>query len=159
MAPIMVTYCSHSLCAGELVLLFARAGPLHKDTSLVLSLSDGEFQYRIPRLQTPPIMVVLVRYGIGVWVWGGAFVHDTKDRADSRNHLSWWQKFKFRHYFSCIVVSNNSLKRTVWKYHEQKPNEGAFAVNDLLPILIPVKVDSWNYQSQWGQRTEAYTEA
>ena len=38
---------------------------------------------------------------------------------------------------------------------KQKLNKGAFAVNDLLPILIPVKVDSWIYQSQWGQRTGA----
>ena len=47
---------------------YARAGPSHKDSSLELSLSDGEFQYRIPRLQTPSIMVVLGRYDIGVWV-------------------------------------------------------------------------------------------
>ena len=49
-------------------ILFARAGPSHKDSSLELSLLDGEFQYKIPRLQTPSIMVVLVRYDIGVWV-------------------------------------------------------------------------------------------
>ena len=110
-------------------LFFARAGPSHKDSFLELSLSDGEFQYRIPRLQTPFIMVVLVRYDIVVWVWGWAHVHDTKDRADSRNHVSWWQKVKIRHYFSCVVESNNSVKRTVWKYHELKPNKGALAVN------------------------------
>ena len=104
-------------------------------------------------------MIVLVKYDICVWVWGWAPVHDTKDRSGSRNHFSWWQKVKIRHYSSFRVESNNSVEKTVWKYHEPEPNKGAFAVNDFLPLLIPVKVDSWIYQSQWGQRTGAYAGA
>ena len=67
---------------------FARAGPSYNDSSLELSLSDGEFEYKIPRLQTPSIMVVLVRYDTGVWCEVGLPSMTPKYRADSRNHLS-----------------------------------------------------------------------